>query len=550
MPPVQRSPWAFVVGCLVTGLLPFVGLAFALYKYDASLPPGATRLEKMVHAHAKLHIRARGGAGALGWLLFNVAIWPFMRLFVFSSGPSAIALGFFSVMPFSLVMLLLTLRGTDGAMLSVFEWLFFVIGCALSITGFGIGIRSRGASDIIRSTAYTANGVLAALCTAKILAIIVRSGTTPVRVQLLHLWSIVRVALFGCGVVSFVVVFGSRIERAHRCGAGADGALTSSSANASTFGDQQCRMPDELLPSQIAFQTSCVLATLVSTRSMRAYMTRALGRLGTRSATEQESAAAVAALIGGSKAMRAIAMAESLFRVIPLRLLTQELFMSGSSGACNHIQRRGKVASVGVESPLQPLPTRTRHAALGECDAFVTHAHCDDCKEAFDSLMEYGHPGNPEATVWFDKACLSTSDLDTSLLCLPLFVCGCRNLLVLAGPRFSTRLWCAVELFVFVQMGGTHERIFIKKFGGELSERILLDFRAVNARCVDERDRHKLLAAIESSFGVLSAFDAVIHGITRERDLDRRVQRRVERHAELAPADGGQRGLTPPPLSA
>lgn len=507
----ERGLWPLIVGCLVTGLLPFVGLAVALCKYDASLPPGATPLEKMVHAHTRLHIRARGGAGALGWLLFNVAIWPFMQLFVFSSGPSAMALGFFSVMPFSLVLLLLTLRGTDGAMLRVFTWLLFVTGCALSISGFRIGIRSGESSDIIRCTCYTAMGGVAALCTLKILLIIVHSGT-PVRVQLLQLWSVVRVGIFGVGVLSFAVVVASKIKMAHLC---ADVLLISLvPANASTFDAQQC--DDELVLSQIAFQVSCVLATLVSARSMRAYMTRALGRLGTRSATEQESAAAVAAIIGGSRAIRAVAMAESLFRVMPLRLLTEELFTSPRSGALTHNRRPG---TVGIEPPSQQSPTR--QGTLGECDAFVTHAHFDDCKEAFDCLMESGrHSSNgADPTVWFDKVCLSTHNLDTSLLCLPMFVSGCHNLLVLAGPSYSTRLWCAVELFVFVQMGGTHERMIVRKFGGEQSERMLLQFEAVKAKCIDERDRHRLLAAIESSFGVLSAFDAVIHGILREQSV-------------------------------
>ena len=135
--------------------------------------------------------------------------------------------------------------------------------------------------------------------------------------------------------------------------------------------------------------------------------------------------------------------------------------------------------------------------------------------------MESGrHSSNgADPTVWFHKVCLSTHNLDTSLLCLPMFVSGCHNLLVLAGPSYSTRVWCAVELFVFVQMGGTHERMIVRKFGGEQSERMLLQFEAVKAKCIDERDRHRLLAAIESSFGVLSAFDAVIHGILREQSV-------------------------------
>jgi hypothetical protein len=45
----------------------------------------------------------------------------------------------------------------------------------------------------------------------------------------------------------------------------------------------------------------------------------------------------------------------------------------------------------------------------------------------------------------------------------------------------------------------------------------LLKFRAAKAQCYLPRDKHRLLAAIESSFGTLPTFDALIHDILRER---------------------------------
>ena len=40
-----------------------------------------------------------------------------------------------------------------------------------------------------------------------------------------------------------------------------------------------------------------------------------------------------------------------------------------------------------------------------------------------------------------DKACMDLTDVDLSLECLPVFLAGCRKLLVLAGVTYSNRLW-------------------------------------------------------------------------------------------------------------
>jgi len=37
---------------------------------------------------------------------------------------------------------------------------------------------------------------------------------------------------------------------------------------------------------------------------------------------------------------------------------------------------------------------------------------------------------------------------------LPVFIASCNRFLALAGPTWTSRLWCAVELFTFLEMGG------------------------------------------------------------------------------------------------
>ena len=52
-----------------------------------------------------------------------------------------------------------------------------------------------------------------------------------------------------------------------------------------------------------------------------------------------------------------------------------------------------------------------------------------------------------EPTLWLDKACLNQHNVQDSLACLPVSLAGCRQLLVLAGPTYASRLWCVMELF-------------------------------------------------------------------------------------------------------
>ena len=39
------------------------------------------------------------------------------------------------------------------------------------------------------------------------------------------------------------------------------------------------------------------------------------------------------------------------------------------------------------------------------------------------------------------QACIDQTSIDDSLACLPVFLAGCNQLLVLAGPTYTSRLW-------------------------------------------------------------------------------------------------------------
>ena len=87
---------------------------------------------------------------------------------------------------------------------------------------------------------------------------------------------------------------------------------------------------------------------------------------------------------------------------------------------------------------------------------------------------------------------------------------------MLAGSTYASRLWCVVELFVFLKMGGETERIRVLELGG-VDVRVALNrFDAKDAKCFLKEDQERLLAVVESGFGSLAPFNALIRGIFRD----------------------------------
>ena len=132
-----------------------------------------------------------------------------------------------------------------------------------------------------------------------------------------------------------------------------------------------------------------------------------------------------------------------------------------------------------------------------------------------------------EPCIWLDKACIDQDDIDGSLACLPVFLAGCKTLLVLPGVTYCQRLWCCMELFTFVHIGGTIEGIEILPLvsGATPEERAskadavcrsLLTFNAARASCFKLDDKHKLLAVVECGFGSLAAFNRVVQRLVEQ----------------------------------
>ena len=111
------------------------------------------------------------------------------------------------------------------------------------------------------------------------------------------------------------------------------------------------------------------------------------------------------------------------------------------------------------------------------------------------------------------QACIDQQKIDESLAALPVYLSGCQDLLVVVGPTYTRRLWCVMELFVFLQMGGELSRVTALALPGREVQRELATFNAANAQCFKPEDRQRLLGIIESAFGDFGSFNAKVRQI-------------------------------------
>ena len=127
---------------------------------------------------------------------------------------------------------------------------------------------------------------------------------------------------------------------------------------------------------------------------------------------------------------------------------------------------------------------------------------------------------------------------------LPVFLSGCRELLVVAGPSYTHRLWCVMEIYTFLRMGGTVERIHVLPAEeaasatdleapplkvsapeGTASQDAALrtvlrrfeEFDVEEAECTVVRDKEHLLGVIEQGFGSFDNFNELVRRTFVER---------------------------------
>lgn len=186
------------------------------------------------------------------------------------------------------------------------------------------------------------------------------------------------------------------------------------------------------------------------------------------------------------------------------------------------------VVSLEVLADSQPNPEYSalaRPCALGRCDAFLSHSWHDDAQAKWKALQTWRQTfvaqHGREPAVWFDKCCIDQSRIEVDLRCLPVFLTGCRRLVLFCGPSYLSRLWCILELFTYVHMGGRVEDIElvpVVREGHETEDSQAINdafatFDATACQCKCPEDKERLLTIIRTAYGCMYEFNAAIRAI-------------------------------------
>lgn len=180
-----------------------------------------------------------------------------------------------------------------------------------------------------------------------------------------------------------------------------------------------------------------------------------------------DAAAGIAELLDGVKASDVLEQARQSFRAVPLDELSSEVFVQHLAPQHKNasLLRRAPDGGAGVQAalaqdaPVHAMPSSDTSATevgdasyaaeLGQVDAFVSHSWFDPPDAKWRALQAWGaefkaaHGRAP--LLWIDRACLDQTDLAAQLPSLPVYLAGCKSLLVLHGPTYLSRLWCVAR---------------------------------------------------------------------------------------------------------
>ena len=255
-----------------------------------------------------------------------------------------------------------------------------------------------------------------------------------------------------------------------------------------------------------AVSTPLIMAPLIRNKYHQC-----LAAIATRG--EAGRAAGVAALIGKRDVKTVLASARRSFMGIPHDHMRESHFATNSADTSMH-----------------ELPIKCH---LGQVDAFLSHSWHDDPAAKWQVLSEWADGFAKEAgrppILWFDKACLNQDDIEAQLASLPIFLAGSRSLLCLVGPTYTQRVWCVMEVFTFLRMGGTQEKLQVCPvhetraanaglWGSSSSDDELLSvaldqfrsFDVAQCQCFDEGQLQHLLGVIELGFSSFDMFNSLV----------------------------------------
>ena len=250
----------------------------------------------------------------------------------------------------------------------------------------------------------------------------------------------------------------------------------------------------------------CALAMMIMGYSVSRpqFRARTQGWLVSRSA-HTSRAAGVAALLGGYSIDEVQKTAREKLRCVTLDRISRE--------------------HMATNKPDASLYALSQPARLGSVDAFISHSWHDNAPrkwaalQAWRSEFKAAHGGR-EPRCWIDKCCIDQRDIEANLMCLPVFLAGCNRLLVLCGDTYLQRLWCTMELFVFLEMGAQPHQIDLRSLAPDdtAAARMREAFEAfdiLDASCFLPEDKEHLLSIVESSFSSFEQFNVAVRSMLR-----------------------------------
>ena len=359
-------------------------------------------------AAARRRARVSNATFQLGWMLLILTIMPLAFLHLFGKDKSfmttmEIVLGpilgngisFVIALPWGISLLLLTVRHVDTVAI---RGVGCGIMCAFLLSGyFFLAYVGRG-RNTVGGVINSALVVLFFFSATALTPLLVCDGCgcdsdarwrMPPRLMLRWLWRLLRLVFAGVAI-SFLAdlwldPYNSETKEIKREG------LFTASWLLLMYG---AYMASSLI---VAISSSFLLAALIVTPANRGRVLRALDQLLNPHETKEQEAAVLASLLsgGGVGVAHALRMAQEKFVVLPLsRLDARDLDLKEHNE--HYLQAEHEVLN-------RPITSRTEHAALGHCDAFISHSWQDDGDKKFARLHEHAWDGgSSEPTIWLD----------------------------------------------------------------------------------------------------------------------------------------------------
>mmetsp|Transcript_11876 Transcript_11876/g.18784 ORF Transcript_11876/g.18784 Transcript_11876/m.18784 type:complete len:412 (-) Transcript_11876:387-1622(-) len=257
--------------------------------------------------------------------------------------------------------------------------------------------------------------------------------------------------------------------------------------------------PAEHLLLQIVAAVFMILTAYFGSR--KSFRIRAQAWLGSWGETDV-TAAGIAELLGQTDVRTILARAVDSFYFVSAEKLTRE--------------------DMADRMPNPDLQRFIEKGKLGHVDAFLSHSWHDDEAQKWEALqtwrLEFKKEFRREPRLWIDKYCIDQSRIEHSLACLPVYLAGCRKLLVLQGRTYVRRLWCIMELYVFHAVDRPAEDVEVRTLActddaKELMRRDVEMFWIGNATCGLREDTDRLVAAMEAATSDMYDFVEFMKGV-------------------------------------